>query len=91
MIEILKPTFVPDLSKARKVLNMTRKDDAEDLNAQETELTLFLKKKYKEEAQTQRRMDKIRGDRIRKTRERVRKLKAQYDQAVRELEAELSA
>ena len=91
MIEILKPTFVPDLSKARKVLNMTRKDDAEDLNAQETELTLFLKKKYKEEKQTQRGMDKIRADRIRKTRARVRKLKAQYDQAVRELEAELSA
>ena len=90
MIEILKPTFIPDLSNARKVLNMTRKDDAEDLKAQEDELTQFLKKKYKEEAQTQRRMDKIRGDRIRKLRENVKKAKANWDQAVRELEGALS-
>lgn len=91
MIEILKPSFIPDTSKARKVLRMTGKDDAEDLKANEDELTKFLKKKFNQESREKRQIDKAHGIRIRRLRDEVRKAKAKWDQAVKNLEGALGA
>jgi Asp-tRNA(Asn)/Glu-tRNA(Gln) amidotransferase A subunit family amidase len=88
-LDTLTPRTV-EIKGARKILNMTGKDDAEDKAAEETELTKFLRRKYHEEKRIQKRMDAIRAMKIRKLRDAAKRAKVKWDRAVKELEQALT-
>jgi hypothetical protein len=89
LLDLINPPQV-EIKGARKVLNMTKRDDAEDKVAEETELTKFLRRKYHEEKRIQKRMDAIRAMKIRKLRDAAKRAKVKWDRAVRELEQALT-
>jgi len=95
LMDTLTPqTIVP--TGARKVLQMTKRDDAEDLRKQAEleaamDLAKFLKVKARQELSEVKRNEQIRALRIRRKKEAVRKAKLKWEQAVKELEEVLSA
>ena len=89
LLDVLNPPQV-EIKGARKVLNMTKRDDAEDKAAEETELTKFLRRKFHEEKRIQKRMDAIRAMKIRKLRDAAKRAKVKWDRAVKELEQALT-
>jgi len=89
LLDLINPPSV-EIKGARKILNMTKRDDAEDKAAEETELTKFLRLKYHEEKRIQKRMDAIRAMKIRKLRDAAKRAKVKWDRAVRELEQALT-
>ena len=93
-MDALSPTTIQP-SGARKVLQMTKRDDAEDLKRneemqKEMDLARFLKKQSREQAQIERRNDAIRSMRIRRLRDAVKRAKGKWEIAVKSLEEALN-
>ncbi len=90
LLDVLNPPQV-EIKGARKVLNMTKRDDAADLRyAEEMSLAKYLKKKNREEQAIARRNDAIRAMKIRRLRDAVKRAKSKWEQLVKELEAAIN-
>ena len=94
LMDTLTPqTFTP--TGGRKVLNMSKRDDAEDKRRneemqKEMDLKLFLKRQSREQAQVERRNQAIRSLKIRKLRDAVKRAKGKWELAVKSLEEALN-
>jgi len=95
LMDTLTPTTIVPTG-ARKVLNMTGKDDAEDLrlsqeNQEAMDLRKYLIKKSRDEKKAAKKANDTERRRIAKLRDQVRWTKLKWEQAVKELEEALGA
>lgn len=94
LMDTLAPQTV-NVTGARKVLQMTKRDDAEDLKLNqatkdEMDLRKYLIKKSREEVKAQKKASDVERRRIARLRDNVRWTKSKYDLAVKELEEALN-
>ena len=90
MIDILNPRFIPDTSNARKVSPMGKPQDQIERELEEATLQKYLQKQLRQKSIEEKRLNRIKAQRLRKLRDQVRKTKAAWDKAVKEYEEALA-